>query len=420
MGIVGGLAAGLDIGTERNAGTSAPASEVQMPQLRMCSAAAAAGAVAPIPVVDKGIGNEDSGGHQEGDGDGDGDTPSPSQLGLDPSGVGTAVVDDDAAFEGIPATEALPEAKEAEVVDVPEDGAPGEPVHSPTLEQDLPETMIFGHEDHEDPVQSEEAEGTGVRVAVTATAAGRRAKRRRASEEDAVGNGDEEGAAAPVENGSRAARRARKPQEPARAPFSQPAVEPNSGANGSSRPASRWPRRGAPEAHAPPTGDEVAAVDEKPKKRQFRKRDEGAKGPDKPFTAGVTKQGPSGRKAASVPKEVSNMQGAPKAATTTKPSKTAPKPSSAARRDVHVALSGLHRDEQAALSELAGKLEVKCTAGSHTWQAGVTHIVAPEVKRNQKCLAALAEGAWLVGPSFLEASAEAGHLVNEVGSLLLS
>lgn len=83
-------------------------------------------------------------------------------------------------------------------------------------------------------------------------------------------------------------------------------------------------------------------------------------------------------------------------------------------------MSGLHRDEQAALSELAGKLEVKCTAGSHTWQAGVTHIVAPEVKRNQKCLAALAEGAWLVGPSFLEASAEAGHLVNEVGSLLLS
>ena len=82
-----------------------------------------------------------------------------------------------------------------------------------------------------------------------------------------------------------------------------------------------------------------------------------------------------------------------------------------------IALSGLHRGEQKDLLDKMRGLGVKATAGDHSWQPGLTHVVAPELRRNQKCLAALASGAWLLGPSFVEASREAGHLVPEVSGV---
>jgi hypothetical protein len=60
--------------------------------------------------------------------------------------------------------------------------------------------------------------------------------------------------------------------------------------------------------------------------------------------------------------------------------------------------------------------QVKCITGNqqHDWRPEVTHVVSHTPRRNQKCLAAMAEGGWLVGTSWVEASQEAGRLLAEV------
>lgn len=59
--------------------------------------------------------------------------------------------------------------------------------------------------------------------------------------------------------------------------------------------------------------------------------------------------------------------------------------------------------------------QVKCITGNqrHDWAPEVTHVVSQAPRRNQKCLAAMAAGAWLVGPGWVDACAAAGALVPE-------
>jgi hypothetical protein len=84
----------------------------------------------------------------------------------------------------------------------------------------------------------------------------------------------------------------------------------------------------------------------------------------------------------------------------------------------HIALSGMHTAEQNDMMEKFSKVKgVEITtslsrAFKHVWQPEFTHIVAPSLKRNQKCLAALASGAWIVGPDFATACQESGKLVD--------
>ena len=50
------------------------------------------------------------------------------------------------------------------------------------------------------------------------------------------------------------------------------------------------------------------------------------------------------------------------------------------------------------------------------WDARVTHVVAPELRRTVKTLAAFAAGAWVLRTSFLDTSGRAHTLVEPVSS----
>ncbi|KAG7673972.1 hypothetical protein Ndes2526B_g02552 [Nannochloris sp. 'desiccata'] len=88
------------------------------------------------------------------------------------------------------------------------------------------------------------------------------------------------------------------------------------------------------------------------------------------------------------------------------------------KTQAHIALSGMHTAEQKDMVEKFSKVKgVEITTSlagelKHDWQPEFTHIVAPSLKRNQKCLAALASGAWIVGPEFATVCQEAGKLVD--------
>lgn len=68
------------------------------------------------------------------------------------------------------------------------------------------------------------------------------------------------------------------------------------------------------------------------------------------------------------------------------------------------------------------KLGVACVAGiaDHNFRPDVTHVVSSAPKRNQKCLAALASGGWLLSPAWVHACAKAGALVPEAPHELAS
>ncbi|GAB4815121.1 hypothetical protein N2152v2_002167 [Parachlorella kessleri] len=78
-----------------------------------------------------------------------------------------------------------------------------------------------------------------------------------------------------------------------------------------------------------------------------------------------------------------------------------------------LALSGFSTKEQKELSAVLEALKVKCVLGkrSHNWNPSVTHVVAPGLKRNQKCMAGLAAGLWLVGREYVAACSAAGDMV---------
>jgi hypothetical protein len=60
--------------------------------------------------------------------------------------------------------------------------------------------------------------------------------------------------------------------------------------------------------------------------------------------------------------------------------------------------------------------QVKFVTGNerHDWTPAVTHVVSAAPRRNQKCLAVMAGGGWLVAPAWVEASVAARRLVAEV------
>lgn len=106
---------------------------------------------------------------------------------------------------------------------------------------------------------------------------------------------------------------------------------------------------------------------------------------------------------------------APAAAAPAAPA-AAPQERGGGRRSAHIALSGMHTPQQRELCEKLSKVkDVEVTSGvdSHDWQPDFTHVIAPAVLRNQKCLAALAAGAWLVSPAFASACSKAKKLVDE-------
>ena len=85
------------------------------------------------------------------------------------------------------------------------------------------------------------------------------------------------------------------------------------------------------------------------------------------------------------------------------------------KRSTHITLSGMHSDEQASLAKILKSLRVPFTIGTHSFKPHFTHIIAPRLKRNQKCLSGLASGAWILDPSYVYASERAGSLmVDEV------
>ena len=81
---------------------------------------------------------------------------------------------------------------------------------------------------------------------------------------------------------------------------------------------------------------------------------------------------------------------------------------------VHITMSGMHSREQQECLSLVRALGVTYTAGTHSWNRRFTHVITPSLRRNQKCLSALACGAWILHPSFLKASLSTNSLVPEV------
>ncbi|KAJ3182670.1 DNA topoisomerase 2-binding protein 1 [Geranomyces variabilis] len=74
-------------------------------------------------------------------------------------------------------------------------------------------------------------------------------------------------------------------------------------------------------------------------------------------------------------------------------------------------LSGVTKSERVALTE-----KIKALGGTvhdDPWNDSVTHLVVPKLGRTEKCLAAIASGAWLVRPGYVRACADAGAFVDE-------
>jgi len=89
------------------------------------------------------------------------------------------------------------------------------------------------------------------------------------------------------------------------------------------------------------------------------------------------------------------------------------------KKNFHITLSGMHSDEQASLVKTLKSLRLPFTIGTHSFKPHFTHIIAPCLKRNQKCLSGLASGAWMLDPSYVRDSGIAGSLVaNEVSAFV--
>ncbi|KAI8592361.1 BRCT domain-containing protein [Geranomyces variabilis] len=74
-------------------------------------------------------------------------------------------------------------------------------------------------------------------------------------------------------------------------------------------------------------------------------------------------------------------------------------------------LSGVAKSERVALTD-----KIKALGGTvhdDPWNDSVTHLVVPKLGRTEKCLAAIASGAWLVRPGYVRACADAGAFVDE-------
>jgi len=303
-------------------------------------------------------------------------TPTPSQLSVDVFQQSGAILDDDQWYDAgggtckglLPATEVIPPATLLQ---------DGESVGEGEREEDLASAGI-----------SRPGKGDAERVVV-----------------EAIASEIENGPAAPEVEAKtiKSNQRCRKHEAPARAPW------------------------GHPQADEDREGDEKVEnkEEEKPKRRKQHKVGVSPppppprrtprllqQGSDEPFIGceNTVEKDPPARTSKKRKRRVEGSKGAAVA-----PEKKARSSGTQRVSKIHIALSGLHREEQEQLLKLAKSLDIPCTGGNHAWNPKFTHILASEVKRNPKCLAALARGAWLVRPSFLEACCTAGRLVPEVG-----
>ncbi|KAK9864191.1 hypothetical protein WJX84_006137 [Apatococcus fuscideae] len=111
-----------------------------------------------------------------------------------------------------------------------------------------------------------------------------------------------------------------------------------------------------------------------------------------------------------------NEQRPAKRAKTVQPKPTSPLiPGQYKDLGICIALSGLHTEEQDSAAAMLRGMKVHCLTGlqSHSWCAGVTHVVAPALVRNRKIVAAMAAGNWLLHTSFLDACRTSKSLVQE-------
>ena len=69
----------------------------------------------------------------------------------------------------------------------------------------------------------------------------------------------------------------------------------------------------------------------------------------------------------------------------------------------HITLSGMHTQEQKECISILRSSSFRYTIGTHDWNPAFTHVITPSMRRNQKCLCALASGAWILRPEFLRA-----------------
>lgn len=174
--------------------------------------------------------------------------------------------------------------------------------------------------------------------------------------------------------------RGRKQNAPARAPFSQPNLEEN-----------------ACESMVPP--NRVVRPKAAPTKRVSRKA----------APRDSRKRGTKRNRVDSIPDEDQKLHetgGKSKVLGMTSPDH---KPASR----VHIALSGMHSKEQKIFTEKLDSIGVAVSAGSHEHRPEFTHIIAPALLRNQKCLSAMAGGGWVLGTTFIDACFEARGIVEE-------
>jgi hypothetical protein len=70
----------------------------------------------------------------------------------------------------------------------------------------------------------------------------------------------------------------------------------------------------------------------------------------------------------------------------------------------HITLSGMHTHEQKECAGILRASSFRYTIGTHDWDPAFTHVITPSMRRNQKCLCAIASGAWILSPEYLRAS----------------
>lgn len=70
----------------------------------------------------------------------------------------------------------------------------------------------------------------------------------------------------------------------------------------------------------------------------------------------------------------------------------------------HITISGMHTNEQKECAAMLRASRFRYTIGTHDWDPAFTHVITPSMRRNQKCLCAIASGAWILSPEYLRAS----------------
>ncbi|CAD7702341.1 unnamed protein product [Ostreobium quekettii] len=88
----------------------------------------------------------------------------------------------------------------------------------------------------------------------------------------------------------------------------------------------------------------------------------------------------------------------------------------AEKKDMVVALSGVHSSQRLRYSGVLAGLHVQCTSGAHDakhqWVNSITHIVSPSLKRNEKTVCGMAAGSWFVSTGYVEACARKHRMLD--------